>query len=77
MVCAQEEAEKEGLVDSHMLNGMLRVHTNSGRIEPAIRYYNTAFEKHGKVTSIRFAAPSFASPFGLAAFRSLKPCSES
>ena len=49
MVCAQEEAEKEGLVDSHMLNGMLRVHTNSGRIEPAIRYYNTAFEKHGKV----------------------------
>ncbi|EJK66859.1 hypothetical protein THAOC_12173, partial [Thalassiosira oceanica] len=43
-----EEAEKEGLVDSHMLNGMLRVHTNSGRIEPAIRYYNTAFAKHGK-----------------------------
>ena len=31
---------------------MLRVHTNSGRIEPAIRYYNTAFEKHGKVSTI-------------------------
>lgn len=37
-----------------MLNGMLRVHTNSGRIEPAIRYYNTAFAKHGKV---RFVVP--------------------
>mmetsp|Transcript_20024 Transcript_20024/g.43386 ORF Transcript_20024/g.43386 Transcript_20024/m.43386 type:complete len:1495 (+) Transcript_20024:183-4667(+) len=41
------EAEKEGLVDAHLLNGMLRVHTNSGRIEPALRFYDTEYKKHG------------------------------
>lgn len=43
----QAEAEKEGLVDAYLLNGMLRVYTNSGRIEPALRFYNTEFKKHG------------------------------
>lgn len=43
----QSAAEKEGLVDSHLLNGMLRVHTNSGRIEPALRFYDTEYKKHG------------------------------
>lgn len=42
------EAEKEGLVDAHLLNGMLRVHTNTGRIEPAMRFYDTEFTKIGK-----------------------------
>merc|ERR1719296_135650 len=41
------EAEKEGLVDAHLLNGMLRVYSNSGRIEPALRFYNTEYKKHG------------------------------
>ncbi|KAL7543836.1 hypothetical protein ACHAXR_013184 [Thalassiosira sp. AJA248-18] len=41
------EAEKEGMVDAHLLNGMLRVHTNSGRIEPALRFYDTEYKKHG------------------------------
>merc|ERR1719287_344785 len=41
------EAEKEGIVDVHLLNGMLRVHTKSGRIEPAIRFYDTEYKKHG------------------------------
>ena len=40
-------AEEEGLVDAHLLNGMLRVYTNSGRIEPALRFYDTEYEKHG------------------------------
>jgi hypothetical protein len=43
----QSAAEKEGLVDSHLLNGMLRVYTNSGRIEPALRFYDTEYKKHG------------------------------
>ncbi|KAL9182599.1 hypothetical protein ACHAXT_013251 [Thalassiosira profunda] len=41
------EAEGEGLVDAHLLNGMLRVYTNSGRIEPAMRFYDAEFKKHG------------------------------
>ena len=45
----QSEAEKEGLVDAHLLNGMLRVFTNSGRIEPALRFYDIEYKKHGIV----------------------------
>jgi len=44
------EAEKEGLVDIHLLNGMLQVEANSGRIEPAYRFHSTEFEKHGLVS---------------------------
>jgi len=41
------EAEKDELVDAHLLNGMLRVHANSGRIEPALRFYDTEYKRHG------------------------------
>lgn len=51
LIMYQSEAEKEGLVDAHLLNGMLRVHTNSGRIEPALRFYETEFKKHGMVSA--------------------------
>lgn len=34
-------------MDAHLLNGMLRVYTNSGRIEPALRFYDSEFQKHG------------------------------
>lgn len=40
-------AVNEGLVDAHLLNGMLRVYANSGRIEPALRFYDTEYKKHG------------------------------
>lgn len=40
------EASKNDLVDIHLLNGMLQVQTNSGRIEPAIRFYDTEYKKH-------------------------------
>ncbi len=50
MRCRQSEAEKGGLVDAHLLNGMLRVYTNSGRIEPALRFYDSEYKKHGVVS---------------------------
>lgn len=43
------QAAAEGLVDRHLLNGMLQVHTNAGRIEPALRFYETEYAKHGVV----------------------------
>ena len=43
------QAESEGLVDSHLLNGMLQVQTNAGRIEPALRFYETEYAKNGMV----------------------------
>ena len=46
----QAEAEKGGMVDAHLLNGMLQVHTNSGRIEPALRFYDNEYKKHGLVS---------------------------
>ena len=41
------QAASEGLVDIHLLNGMLQVQANAGRIEPALRFYDTEFAKHG------------------------------
>ena len=41
------QASSEGLIDSHLLNGMLQVQTNSGRIEPALRFYETEYTKNG------------------------------
>ena len=46
----QAEAEKEGLVDAYFLNEILRVHTNSGQIKPALRFYDTEYKKHGMVS---------------------------
>ena len=46
------EAEKDGLVDIHLLNGMLQVQTNSGRIDPAIRFHDVEYKKHGIVSSV-------------------------
>jgi len=43
------QAASEGLVDSHLLNGMLQVQTNAGRIEPALRFYETEYAKNGVV----------------------------
>ena len=45
-----EQAEREGLVDVHLLNGMLQVETNVGRIDPAIRFHDVAYKKHGVVS---------------------------
>jgi hypothetical protein len=59
MQCRQSEAEKGGLVDAHLLNGMLRVYTNSGRIEPALRFYDSEYKKHG-VVSVPILALAFA-----------------
>lgn len=44
------EAEKDEIVDIYLINAMLQVYTNSGRIEPAIRFYETEFENHGLVS---------------------------
>lgn len=44
------EAMKDGIVDIHLINAMLQVHVNSGRIEPAIRFYQTEFQNHGVVS---------------------------
>lgn len=40
------QAASEGLVDSHLLNAMLQVQTNAGRIEPALRFYETEYAKN-------------------------------
>jgi hypothetical protein len=45
------QAASEGLVDSHLLNGMLQVQTNAGRIEPALRFYETEYAKNGVTPS--------------------------
>ncbi len=50
MKCCQSEAEKEGIVDAHLLNGMLQVYTNTGQIEPALRFYDAEYKKHGVVS---------------------------
>lgn len=34
----------------HLLNGMLRVYANSGRIEPALRFYDVEYNKNGVVS---------------------------
>jgi hypothetical protein len=38
------------VVDVHLLNGMLRVYANSGRIEPALRFYDVEYKKNGVVS---------------------------
>ncbi len=38
------------MVDVHLLNGMLRVYANSGRIEPALRFYDVEYKKNGVVS---------------------------
>lgn len=45
------QAASEGLIDSHLLNGMLQVQTNAGRIEPALRFYETEYAKNGVTPS--------------------------
>ena len=45
------EASRNKVVDAHLVNAMLQVHTNSGKIEPAIRFYETEFEKHDVVST--------------------------
>ena len=45
-----DEASKSGIVDIHIVNAMLQVHTNSGRIDPAIRFYETEFQKMNMVS---------------------------
>jgi hypothetical protein len=46
------EALKSEVVDIHLVNAMLQVHTNSGRIEPAIRFYETEYKNHGMVSDV-------------------------
>ena len=71
----QSAAEREGLVDAHLLNGMLRVYANSGRIEPALRFYDTEYKKHG-VVSMRMDSAFFVFCcfFPIDAFSSSNPC---
>ena len=45
------QAASEGLVDSHLLNGMLQVQINAGRVEPALRFYETEYAKNGVIPS--------------------------
>lgn len=45
------QAASEGIIDSHLLNGMLQVQTNAGRIEPALRFYETEYAKNGVTPS--------------------------
>jgi hypothetical protein len=40
-----QKAEEEGLVDGHILNGMLQVHTAAGRLDTAMEMYEQ-FEKY-------------------------------
>ena len=45
------EASRSRAVDAHLANAMLQVYTNSGKIEPAIRFYETEFENHNLVST--------------------------
>jgi pentatricopeptide repeat protein len=47
-----DEALNSDIVDAHILNAMLQVYTNSGRIEPAIRFYETEFQNRKLVSSL-------------------------
>jgi pentatricopeptide repeat protein len=44
------EALNSDVVDGHILNAMLQVYTNSGKIEPAIRFYETEFQNRKLVS---------------------------
>lgn len=47
-----KQAIREGLVDIHMLNGVLQLETSLGRLDQALEFHQTEFGKHGlKATS--------------------------
>jgi len=44
------QASNNNVVDIHLLNAMLQVQTNSGRIDPAIRFHEMEFRNHKMVS---------------------------
>jgi hypothetical protein len=53
------EASKSKVVDVHLLNAMLKVQTNAGRVDPAIRFHETEFKNHNVVSCCLFSWMQF------------------